>query len=135
MSPRIYFTCTACGSMNLLWDAYVQWNIQEQRNEEAGGFDSAHCNNCEGETSVDGHIIADDDWLFSVEFVSSDGKGALEETVIAKTAEHAVQQAINILSTPCACSQRLVDYDTIKIHCMEIRDERKSRTPADAAAD
>ena len=46
--------CHTCGSVNVLCDAYAEWNVRKQTWEIANTFDKgAYCNDCDGETRID----------------------------------------------------------------------------------
>lgn len=44
--------CADCGGSNVLLDAYAFWNDDTQDWEVAHSFDNAHCDDCDGETSI-----------------------------------------------------------------------------------
>jgi hypothetical protein len=46
--------CGNCGSSDVLADAYASWNSETQDWELSNTFDKgAHCESCDGETSLD----------------------------------------------------------------------------------
>lgn len=44
--------CTHCGSDNVKWDAWATWNPETQQMELESTFESAYCNQCEGECNT-----------------------------------------------------------------------------------
>ena len=42
-SKRVKYVCSRCGSDEVLWDAYVFWNEDEQDYEISNTFDNAVC--------------------------------------------------------------------------------------------
>jgi hypothetical protein len=45
--------CRACGSENVLRDAFASWDYDNQRWALHNAFDHAICEDCEGPTSID----------------------------------------------------------------------------------
>ena len=56
---RVGYKCKYCGSEDILWDAYVRWNKELQKDEINSVFDTCFCNNCAGETTVEEYILED----------------------------------------------------------------------------
>jgi hypothetical protein len=53
-SPRCKIVCTACGSVDVLVDAYACWNVETQTFEIHDTFDKGHfCRTCDGECRVE----------------------------------------------------------------------------------
>lgn len=44
--------CAECGSENVRRDAWASWNETEQDWELSHTFDYAHCDDCDGETTI-----------------------------------------------------------------------------------
>jgi hypothetical protein len=49
---RVVMVCNACGSENVLVDAWAEWDVGIQRWVVAETFKSAVCRECDGECSV-----------------------------------------------------------------------------------
>jgi hypothetical protein len=49
---KINKVCKTCGSDKVLFDAYAEWNYQEQKFELHSEFDQAFCLDCDGETTI-----------------------------------------------------------------------------------
>lgn len=47
---KIRYTCSTCGSTNIVWDAWASWNEEEQVMELENTFDDCFCNKCEQST-------------------------------------------------------------------------------------
>jgi hypothetical protein len=45
--------CSECSSDAVLSDAWASWNSEEQKWELSSTFDAAHCEDCDGETSLE----------------------------------------------------------------------------------
>lgn len=56
-NKRKGYKCKHCGSEDILWDAYVRWNKELQKDEINSVFDLCFCNNCDGETTVEEYIL------------------------------------------------------------------------------
>jgi hypothetical protein len=59
---KLEMVCSACGSGDVLCDAYAGWDVPTQQWELASTFEKgAFCNGCGGETSIEAiEIICDD---------------------------------------------------------------------------
>ena len=44
--------CNACGSENVVRDAWAEWDTETQRWALATTFDAAFCEDCDGETRI-----------------------------------------------------------------------------------
>lgn len=60
MGARIKKVCSTCGSTNVLADAWAEWCEIEQKWELQNVFDAAHCEDCDGETSIDDEELTTD---------------------------------------------------------------------------
>ena len=49
----IDIVCGECGSRNVMRDAWAVWNTETQRWELGNVFDDGHCEDCEGEASLE----------------------------------------------------------------------------------
>ena len=49
---RINYICTHCGSSDVVFDAYAEWNPETQEFEIYNTFDDSWCNECEGANTV-----------------------------------------------------------------------------------
>jgi hypothetical protein len=52
-SPKVQMVCAECGGTNVMRDAWACWNVETQEWELQSTFDNAHCDDCDGETSID----------------------------------------------------------------------------------
>ena len=57
MTARIRKVCGTCGSINVLCDAWAEWDEVEQEWTLQNTFDAAFCEDCEGETSIEDQEI------------------------------------------------------------------------------
>lgn len=59
MTTRTKMICQRCGSEDVRHDAWAEWDFDHQEWTLAETFDYAHCNNCDGECTIDA-VDADD---------------------------------------------------------------------------
>ena len=52
MSHPFTYICSHCHSTDVRWDAWAEWDANEQRMVLAQDFDDAYCVSCDGDTSV-----------------------------------------------------------------------------------
>lgn len=57
MTARIRKVCSRCGSVNVLCDAWAEWDETEQAWTLQNTFDNSFCEDCDGETSIDDQEI------------------------------------------------------------------------------
>jgi len=53
------YICTTCGSDRVLLDAWARWNTDTQQWELSSTFDSAYCEECQGECRIEQQPIND----------------------------------------------------------------------------
>ena len=46
---QVGYICGVCGSTNLVYDAYAQWDVDNQRMELRSNYDQCDCLDCERE--------------------------------------------------------------------------------------
>ena len=51
--PKYVYVCSTCNSENVKCDAWAVWNVATQSWETAETFDSAWCDDCDGETNIE----------------------------------------------------------------------------------
>lgn len=66
MTKKINIKCKYCGSEDVLRDAWASWDFGKQEWVLNDVFDAAHCNTCEGETSLIEEEVSDDDHEFHI---------------------------------------------------------------------
>ena len=52
-SPRIDIVCGECGGSNVSRDAWADWSVEEQDWVLGAVFDYGHCQDCDGESSLE----------------------------------------------------------------------------------
>lgn len=52
-TPRIDIVCGECGGSNVSRDAWADWSIEEQDWVLGAVFDYGHCQDCDGESSLE----------------------------------------------------------------------------------
>ena len=52
-TPRIQIRCKRCGSSDVRRDAWVEWDVEKQEWVLGTVFDAGHCEQCEGEASLE----------------------------------------------------------------------------------
>jgi ribosomal protein L37AE/L43A len=52
-TPKINIVCSHCGSENVMRDAWAVWNVDTQQWDLGTVFDAGHCDDCEGEASLE----------------------------------------------------------------------------------
>ena len=52
-SPAVMYVCKECRSMDVKRDAWAVWDIKTQAWELLSTYDTAYCNACEGETTLE----------------------------------------------------------------------------------
>lgn len=50
---RITYVCATCGGKNVKWDAWAEWDEEQQCLVLANSYDQNHCDDCDGECSVE----------------------------------------------------------------------------------
>jgi hypothetical protein len=56
VSAPVKMVCRTCGSENVAYDCWAEWNVAEQKWEVRGGvpFDArAYCDDCDGAAHID----------------------------------------------------------------------------------
>ncbi|MFP3556450.1 hypothetical protein SB861_37905 [Paraburkholderia sp. SIMBA_049] len=53
MTARIKPVCTDCGSDNVCFDAWSEWDVETQQYELSNTFDEAYCQGCDGSCKVE----------------------------------------------------------------------------------
>lgn len=56
---KIKYVCEACGSEDVVWDAYAEWNQDTQEFELRSTFDYSVCNTCGKENCAVEHEITE----------------------------------------------------------------------------
>lgn len=46
---RVTYMCATCGGKNVKWDAWAEWDEENQCEVLAQSFDQAYCDDCDGE--------------------------------------------------------------------------------------
>ena len=59
MSKNKTFICAKCKSHDVVRDAWVEWDIEEQQWVLQNWFDAAYCNDCDKECSLEEIEIPD----------------------------------------------------------------------------
>ena len=54
---KIAFVCAHCGGSNVQRDAWAVWSPENQQWELGAVFDDAHCDDCDGATSLEQTLI------------------------------------------------------------------------------
>ena len=49
---KIRYKCSNCGGTNIKWDAWSEWDEDEQEQILVSSFDNTWCDDCEGECNV-----------------------------------------------------------------------------------
>ena len=52
-AKKIKIVCSTCGGENVMRDAWAEWDVERQEWVLQNVFDAAHCEDCDGETSLD----------------------------------------------------------------------------------
>lgn len=52
-APRVTYVCRSCGSKNVSWDAFADWDEERQEMVLRGTYDATHCHDCEDEENVE----------------------------------------------------------------------------------
>jgi hypothetical protein len=56
--PKYKIVCTTCGGDVVLLDAWAKWNANKQSWEVAQTFDTAFCQNCDGEVPQRNELLS-----------------------------------------------------------------------------
>lgn len=54
---RIRIVCRECGGTNVMRDAWAVWDEEAQDWDLGSVFDAAHCDDCDGEVSLEEEAI------------------------------------------------------------------------------
>ena len=61
MSAKLKMVCAECGSEDVLRDAWAEWCVETQEWVLQNVFDDAYCEKCEGECSIEGVVLTEDE--------------------------------------------------------------------------
>lgn len=51
--PRVQVVCGCCRSVNVMRDAWAEWNVEVQKWDLGNVFDNGFCNDCDGESRLE----------------------------------------------------------------------------------
>jgi hypothetical protein len=49
MTKKLKYICASCGSENVVWDAWANWDFEKQQTVLENSFDQAFCCDCDGD--------------------------------------------------------------------------------------
>lgn len=49
---KVTYTCEMCGTDEIVWDAWAEWDAEEQKEILNNSFDYCYCLKCEEETNA-----------------------------------------------------------------------------------
>ena len=124
---KVQMVCSYCGSSDVMRDAWAEWDVETQNWALRSVFDSAHCEVCEGETTLSEALVVEVFEVTAHRFVGDGSKDELVIWVAANSADELVEVIAGTGARYCGTVDTEPDNDAVDFTLPAQREELRAR--------